>query len=60
MLILGFQLFTLQLETETRAGNMTMQKFWYYVQKNIPCFRLAADIAYFISKVKLCKCEVFL
>ncbi|XP_030766900.1 gamma-tubulin complex component 2-like isoform X2 [Sitophilus oryzae] len=43
-------LFVVQLETEFRAGNLTLQKLWFFTQRNMQCLGIAADIAFCISK----------
>ncbi|XP_076274198.1 gamma-tubulin complex component 2-like isoform X2 [Rhynchophorus ferrugineus] len=43
-------LFVVQLETEFRAGNLTLQKMWFFTQRNMQCLGIAADIAFSISK----------
>ncbi|XP_066246345.1 gamma-tubulin complex component 2-like isoform X1 [Euwallacea similis] len=49
-LIKDHMLFIVQLETETRSGNMSLQKFWFFTQRNMQCLGIAADIAFSISK----------
>ncbi|CAH1135871.1 unnamed protein product [Ceutorhynchus assimilis] len=43
-------MFVVQLETEAREGRLTLQKMWFYSQRNMQCLGVAADIAYAISK----------
>ncbi|CAG9865546.1 unnamed protein product [Phyllotreta striolata] len=43
-------LFTIQLESEFKLGNLTLQKLWFYVQKNLQSLSVVANIASVISK----------
>ncbi|XP_074030590.1 gamma-tubulin complex component 2 isoform X2 [Leptinotarsa decemlineata] len=43
-------LFTIQLETEFRSENLTLQKLWFYVQRNMQSLGITAAIASSISK----------
>ncbi|KAL1506301.1 hypothetical protein ABEB36_005691 [Hypothenemus hampei] len=49
-LIKDHLLFVVQLETEARGGYLTLQKMWFYCQRNMQCLGIAADIAFSISK----------
>lgn len=46
-----FQLFIIQLESEFRGNNLTLQKLWFFVQKNMQSLSIVANIACSISKV---------
>ncbi|CAG9831841.1 unnamed protein product [Diabrotica balteata] len=43
-------LFTIQLESEFQSKNLTIQKLWFYVQRNMQSLGIAANIASSISK----------
>ncbi|XP_057667039.1 gamma-tubulin complex component 2-like isoform X3 [Diorhabda carinulata] len=43
-------LFTIQLESEFRSSNLSIQKLWFYVQRNMQSLGIAANIASTISK----------
>lgn len=43
-------LFTIQLESEFRSSNLSIQKLWFYVQRNMQSLGIAANIASSISK----------
>ncbi|KAJ8938379.1 hypothetical protein NQ318_022878 [Aromia moschata] len=43
-------LFIIQLESEFRANNLTLQKLWFFVQRNMQSLGIAANIASSISK----------
>ncbi|CAH0560730.1 unnamed protein product [Brassicogethes aeneus] len=43
-------LFTIQLESEFKAGNLNLQKLWFFVQRNMQSLGVTANIASTISK----------
>ncbi|KAL3266582.1 hypothetical protein HHI36_010746 [Cryptolaemus montrouzieri] len=43
-------LFVVQLESEYRAENLTLQKLWFFVQRNLQTLGVTANIASTISK----------
>lgn len=48
-----FQLFTIQLESEFKADNLTLQKLFFFVQRNMQGLGIAANIASTVSKVRM-------
>ncbi|XP_050298674.1 gamma-tubulin complex component 2-like isoform X1 [Anthonomus grandis grandis] len=49
-LIKEHMLFVVQLETEARIGSLSLQRLWFFTQRNMQCLGIAADIAFSISK----------